>query len=104
MAKQEDLEMRIVELENQLKALLESRRAPDISKEDMEVYTRVRDALHYEPDFCGINDCMPCIILRCFNCSICQLCSFCDVECTCGPCNIGFTRRGALGRFSKLGG
>jgi hypothetical protein len=102
------LEMRIVELENQLKTLRAARQAVDISSEEMKAYMKVRDALQIDwGEFCGINDCMRCIIFRCGLGPILRCWQFCDIECGgCGPCACEFGRpsRGGGGRFGGLGG
>jgi len=98
------LQMRIVELENQLKEMRAARTQARISTEELEAYMKVRSALQITwDDFCGINDCRPslCIVGAC----IVRCIRFCDFECTCGPCNIcsgGFSKGG--GRFGGLGG
>jgi hypothetical protein len=98
------LEMRIVELENQLKELAARPRMADISKDEFEAYLKVRGVLEYEPRDCGINDCQPCEIFRCSFCAVCQLCTPpCVNECTCGPCNMGRFQQGPSRRFGRLG-
>jgi hypothetical protein len=98
------LEMRIVELENQLKELRAGRTQTRISADEMETYMKVRDSLDISwDDFCGINDCRPCVVRLC---GVVRLCiKRCDVECSCGPCNIGSGGFfGGGGRFGGLGG
>jgi len=105
MADEKDLkslEMRLTKLENAIGRLVESRKAADISAEEMKAYMKVRDSL--EPDFCGPNDCMRLCyprgpIFRCFRCI--QICIVrCINECNCGPGTGG----GFSGGFSELGG
>jgi hypothetical protein len=100
------LEMRIVELENQLKQLRASREAVNLSADEIQAYRKVREALAIDwGDFCGINDCMRCIILRCWTGGpIVRCIRICDVECTCGPCSLGGGILGGGGRFGTLGG
>jgi hypothetical protein len=94
------LEMRIKELENTIRQLVESRKAVDISASELQSYLKVRQML--EPDFCGPNDCMV-LCLRCIRCLRCVRCiTFCINECTCGPCNVGGGFGG--GGFGSLGG
>jgi hypothetical protein len=95
------LEMRLTKLENAIGQLAESRKAADISAEEMKTYMKVRDSL--EPDFCGPNDCMrlcwpPIACFRCFRCFRCIV--RCINECSCGPGSGG----GFSGGFSELGG
>ena len=95
------LELRITELENTIKQLVEARRAVDLSAAELQAYVKVKAAL--EPDFCGPNDCMVfcfrpsrCIV-RCLRCI-----TVCINECTCGPCNVGGGGFGG-GGFGGLG-
>ena len=102
MAEQSDpksLEMRLTKLENAIGKLVESRKAADISAEEMKTYMKVRDAIG-EPDFCGPNDCMRlCIPRTCFRCFRCIRCiNRCINECICGPGG-GID----LGGFSDIG-
>jgi hypothetical protein len=104
---QNRLELRITELENQIKELLEARKSAEITPEEMETFRKVSKLIGIDPDNnCGINECDPCIILRCVNlcirCITCVTCLPCDVECTCGPCNLQL-RRGGATRFRNLG-
>jgi len=96
------LEMRIVELENTIKQLVEARRAVDVSAAEMQTYVKVRNVL--EPDFCGPNDCMVLCIrcTRCLLCVRCIRCIRCINECICGPCGSGSGSIG--GGFDSLGG
>ena len=101
------LEGRIVELENELKQMRSSRQqAADITPEEMQVYMKVRGTLAWDPEgVCGINECSRCIVHLCYSCiNLCWICRVCDVECICGPCNLGGIGRGGLSRFGGLGG
>lgn len=113
MAKEEDvkrLEARIVELEDQLKAVRTTREPVDISAEEIQAFRKVSDALASDLACSGacLSECRICIVHRCV--SACLRCGGgpciidpCIVECSCGPCNIGgFAGRGG-GRFSSLG-
>ncbi|SRR6266704_922128 len=105
MADEKDLkslDMRLTKLEDAIGRLLESRKAADISAEEMKTYLKVRDSV-VEPDFCGPNDCMRLCFPRvtCWNCIRCFRCiTRCINECTCGPGTGG----GFSGGFSELGG
>ena len=93
------LEMRITELENTIKQLVEARRAVDLSAAELSAYIKVKQTL--EPDFCGPNDCMT-LCVRCVRCVRCIRCiNVCINECTCGPC---ITGGGGGGGFGSLGG
>ena len=99
------LQAKVVELENQLKALRVAREPSDISAAELKAYAKVRDALSWDPEgTCGINECARCIVLRCITRCITRCIIRCDVECVCGPCNIGTIGGGGLARFSELGG
>ncbi len=101
--KQQDLELRIVELENQLKQLRAGRGTTDLTPEEIQAYIKVRNSLGIDPDLeCGINECSRCIVLRCYAPCITRCIRVCDVECICGPCNIGGLGGGG-GRFGPLG-
>jgi hypothetical protein len=101
------LELRIQELENQLKRYS----VPKIDPKDMEVFRKVAGQLGFDPDYvCGINECKigsPYIchyICRvCWACNVCYVCNHCIAECTCGPCLMGPMTSAGLSRFSELG-
>ena len=99
------LELRIKELEDQLKQLRATHEAVNISAEEVKAYRKVRDVLALDPDTeCGINECSRCIINRCINRCIVNRCIVrCIFECTCGPCNLGDFTIGGGGRFGNLG-
>ena len=107
-SERQKLEMRIVELENRLKELSAGRQPQqaDISPEEIQAYLKVRDMLRADwGEFCGINDCMKCVIVRCWGGPIVRC--RCDVECSCGPCGYGGGGGffgGGGGRFGGLGG
>jgi hypothetical protein len=95
------LELRIKELENTIKDLVESRKAADVSAAELQTYVKVKQLL--EPEFCGPNDCMT-FCLRCVRCVRCTRCiTVCINECSCGPCNTGGGGFGG-GGFGSLGG
>lgn len=100
------LEMRIAKLEELIEQL-STRRAPvNVSAEEIKAYQKVRDVIAADwGDFCGINDCFRCTVVRCgTRClTLCDIvCRPCDVECSCGPCSMGGLG-GRLRRFSSLG-
>ena len=98
------LELRIKELEDQLKSMRSSQPGSQISAEDMQAFQRVRDALlgGGGASFC-LTECTRCIGLCIVNCiSVCiQRCIF---ECSCGPCLQERPLGGGGGRFGGLGG
>lgn len=102
------LELRIKQLEDQIKELRAEPEIQDVSADDIRVYRKVRESL--QADFaCGINECQPCIVprpcIRCVRPSIrCVRCAC--VECVCGPCAACLSSPGSaggMGRFSDLG-
>lgn len=100
------LEMRIAQLEDELKQFRAARQPVDINAEEVKAYLKVRELLHVADwgDFCGINDCQRCIVFRCSRCIV-QTCARCIVECTCGPCNVcGVYGGGLAGGGSRFGG
>lgn len=104
--REKKLELRIEELENQLKELRASRRElQEISSEDLRAYNRVREQLRADwGEFCGINDCMVCVVCSfCGGCVVCTVCMVCDVECSCGPCSFDVLRERSSRRFRSLG-
>jgi hypothetical protein len=96
------LEGRIQNLEN----ALASRQRPEptsLSEDEVAAYIKVRDVIAADyGEFCGINDCFRPIVCR-VACVVCRICRICDVECICGPCNIGGLRGGS-GDFMRFGG
>ena len=100
------LEARIADLESKL-ASAGRPQATEITADEMKAYRKVRDVIAADwGEFCGINDCFRCIIQRCYRCYTpvpIPIPRVCDVECSCGPCNVGGLS-GGLGRFSGLGG
>src|ERR671916_2136352 len=100
------LEARIVELEDQLKAVRGTREPVDISAEEMQAFRKVSAAVASDLACSGacLSECRVCIVLRCV--TACLRCSTgpciidpCIVECSCGPCNIGGFAGGGGGRF-----
>ena len=103
-----ELSLRIEKIEKLLEGIAVERAptATELTEEEIAAFQKVRDVVASDwGKFCGINDCFRCVVVRCQ--TVCQiacdvLCNPCDVECSCGPCNIGGLR-GRLGRFSNLG-
>jgi hypothetical protein len=101
---------KLEQIENRLNTI-ERRRAPEpISAEELQAYAKVRDLVAWSDETtCGINETSPCIIRRCWwfvpprGAGLC-IPQRCDVECVCGPCNIGGGAGGGVGRFGGLGG
>lgn len=104
MAEQPDvrrLELRIQELENQLKQF-QATAQQDLTAEDIAAFRKVSAALSAFDDWgCGINECRP-IVTLCRVCRICRVCRVCINECVCGPCNV-CSRGGGGGGFSGFG-
>ena len=107
------LELRIKELEDQLRSQRGQPDVSEISADDLQAYQKVREALQVDwGDFCGINDCARCIVRLCDRCirwpsetiSRCVHTCGCIFECFCGPCNWGGFQQGGGGRFGGLGG
>lgn len=104
------LEMRIVELENQLKELRANRAPTDISAEEMSAYLKVINTFGciYECGGCGPCACQGGYFGRYFGRWGVNRCIF---ECTCGPCACGpawsvdpRSFGGGGSRFGGLGG
>lgn len=101
-----ELSLRIERIEKLLEGIAVERApaAQELTKEELAAFKKVRDVVAADwGHFCGINDCFRCIVVRCQ--ALCQvvcdvICNPCDVECSCGPCNIG----GLRGRVSRFGG
>lgn len=101
------LELRIRELENQLKQQQAAATPQDLTKEEIAAYHKVSSALNAAAgDWdCGINECTPIKFCACRVCQICKVCRTCVCinECVCGPCNICRIGGGG-GGFSGFGG
>lgn len=103
-----DLELRLERIEKAI-GTLPKPSASSLSEEEVAAYHRVRSVL-WEDGSCGINETSPCVISCRIIDKICRVVPIfraCDVECTCGPCNVfgdfgalrgGITRFGSLGR------
>jgi len=104
-----ELQLRIEKLESMLERVGTSRQQPSsLTAEEMAAYRKVRDVIAADfGEFCGINDCFRCVVVRCSLCQVfCDVrCRPCDVECVCGPCGLGGGGfAGGLRRFGNLGG
>jgi hypothetical protein len=111
----QELELKIVQLENQLKELVGPK---EIDPEDLKTWRKVSGQLGIDPDLVGgINECKPvpfvCRVCRicttcfvCTTCIVCRVCRICNVcyECSCGPCagSLGNSASG-LSRFNEFG-
>jgi len=103
----EKLQIRISQLEDQLKSLRHPQ--AEITADDLKAHRKVQEAL-----FGGCSGCLT-ECTRCLGpCGVCQVlciancltnCSLpCNTECTCGPCLQQFRpQSGGLGRFGGLG-
>lgn len=99
------LEMRVRELENQLKQYQAAAAPQALSREEVAAYQKVSAVLAADDWGCGINECRPIQICRiCTVCRVCRICRICINECVCGPCNICSYGGGAGGGFSGFGG
>lgn len=99
------LELRIQELENQLKQFQAAAQPQDLSREEIAAFHKVSSALSMFDDWGGgINECRPIIVCRvCLVCRVCRVCRVCINECVCGPCNV-CAAGGSSGGFSGFGG
>jgi hypothetical protein len=99
------LELRIQELENQLKQFQAAAAPQDLTREEIAAYQKVSATLASFDDWgCGINECRPIGVCRvCVVCRVCRVCRVCINECVCGPCNV-CAQGGGGGGFSGFGG
>ncbi len=106
-----ELELRLERIEKAVETIATQRSGlGSLSAEEINVYHKVRSAL-WEEGSCGINETSPCIISCRVIDKICKvvpipICRACDVECTCGPCNVYLDLdqlRGGSNRFRGLG-
>jgi hypothetical protein len=108
----EALDLRLTRIESAIEKLGAAREpvaAAQLSAEEIAAYRKVRDVIAADyGEFCGINDCFRCIVVRCVTSCITNCVTVCvrpcDIECTCGPCNLGGGFTGGLSRFGRLGG
>jgi len=121
------LQLRITELENQLKAA-GTQPTAKIDPEEMKIFNKVLGQLGWDPDnTCGINECKVCIVscisscrvckvcTTCRVCSVCRVCSTCTVcrvckvctvciqECSCGPCIARSSGLEGFDQFEEFG-
>ena len=101
-----ELSVRLKNLESKLETVSRRAAVSELSAKDIEAYHKVQLAF-WEDGTCGINETSPCI-LRCnviHQGKVISIPKPCDVECTCGPCNIYGSMVGlAAQRFRGLGG
>lgn len=97
--------MRLDRLEEKVGTIARRTKAAELSVEDVAAYHKVQNAF-WEDGTCGINETSPCV----FRCNVITggrvvpIPKPCDIECTCGPCNIFGPILGGGFRFRGLGG
>ncbi len=100
-----EVKVRLQKLEERLASMGGGSRVAELSADEISAYHKVRTAL-WEEGSCGINETSPCVVQICRVperiCTV--ICRACDVECTCGPCNVLGGRLTGLTRFGGLGG
>lgn len=99
-----DVMLRLERLEEKVSTVGRQPRAAELSAKDIAAYHKVQNAF-WEDGTCGINETSPCV-LRCnvfTGGKIVPLPKPCDIECTCGPCNIFGSVLGQAFRFRGLG-
>lgn len=100
------LELRVQQLEQLLASAPQRTQAASLTADELKAYQKVRDVIAADwGEFCGINDCFRCIILRCGTSRCVVRCVVrCINECVCGPCIQGDlgTFEGGLSRFGGL--
>jgi hypothetical protein len=101
-----DLNLRLERVEAKLDALGGEPAVSALTEADVAAFHKVQNAF-WEDGGCGINETSPCV----FRCNIFKggkvvpiKVKVCDVECICGPCNIGGGGLGGGIRFRGLGG
>ena len=98
------LELRIRELENQLKQFQAAAGPQALTREEVAAYQKVSSVLAADDWGGGINECRPIYFCACHVCKVCKVCRVCINECVCGPCNVCSHGGGAGGGFSGFGG
>lgn len=104
MAELKDVVVRLERLEEKIATVSRTHKVAELSATDLAAYHKVVNAF-WEDGTCGINETSPCI-LRCNVVTggrVVPIPKPCDVECTCGPCNIWGPLLGGGGRFRGLG-
>ena len=97
--------MRLDRLEEKVGTIARRTKVAELSAEDVAAYHKVQNAF-WEDGTCGINETSPCV----FRCNVITggrvvpIPKPCDIECTCGPCNIWGPILGGGFRFRGLGG
>jgi hypothetical protein len=102
-----EVSLRLERLEAKLETIGREPSVSGLTAEDVAAYHKVQNAF-WEDGTCGINETSPCV----FRCNILRddkvlplpRPKFCDIECTCGPCNLGAGGFGGAVRFRGLGG
>lgn len=96
--------LRLERLEEKIGSITTSPKVARLSIEEVNAYHKVATAL-WEDGTCGINETSPCV----FKCNVVTggkvipIPRKCDVECTCGPCNVFGPVLGGGWRFGGLG-
>ena len=97
--------VRLKNLEETVSTIARKNRVAELSAADVAAYHKVQNAF-WEDGTCGINETSPCI----YRCNVITggkvvpIPKPCDVECTCGPCNIWNPILAGAFRFRGLGG
>jgi hypothetical protein len=102
-----EVSLRLERLEAKLDTIGREPSVSALTEQDIAAYHKVQNAF-WEDGSCGINETSPCV----FRCNIFKggtvvplpRPKFCDIECTCGPCNLGGGAFGGAVRFRGLGG
>jgi hypothetical protein len=98
-----DVLLRLDRLEEKVGTISAAPKVARLSVEEVAAYHKVVTAL-WEDGTCGINETSPCV----FKCNVVTggkvvpVPRKCDVECTCGPCNVYGPAFGGAWRFSGL--
>lgn len=99
-----DVMLRLERLEAKVGAVKAAPKTSKLSSAEIDAYHKVVTAL-WEDGTCGINETSPCV----FKCNVVSggklipIPRKCDVECTCGPCNVYGPVFGGAWRFGGLG-
>ena len=90
------LELRVTELENQLKNQGIAGASAEVDPEEMKVFQKVMGQMSKAQ---AISPCLTCrtcttctvcrVCTVCVTCRVCKVCTVCINECSCGPCIMG---------------
>lgn len=95
---------RLDNLEDKISTVGRRPKVAELAATDVAAYHKVQNAF-WEDGTCGINETSPCV-LRCNIVTggrVVPIPKPCDIECTCGPCNIWTHVLGGGFRFRGLG-